>query len=85
MICQDFDQVFYPILNAVRISQDFDQLSAINESCKQDIYQIQEKVKKRLKRIENDWNMDQTYIYLMIVFHVEVCLIMIWILQQNTI
>ena len=27
MICQDFDQVFYPILNAVRISQDFDQLS----------------------------------------------------------
>ena len=28
MICQDFDQVFYPILNAVRISQDFDQLSS---------------------------------------------------------
>ena len=27
MICQDFDQLFYPILNAVRISQDFEQLS----------------------------------------------------------
>ena len=27
MICPDFDQVFYPILNAVRISPDFDQLS----------------------------------------------------------
>ena len=30
-----------------------DKIHAINESCKQDIYQIQEKVKKRLKRIEN--------------------------------
>ena len=27
MICPDFDQLFYPILNAVRISPDFDQLS----------------------------------------------------------
>ena len=30
MICQDFDQLFYPILNAVRISQDFDQLSDVH-------------------------------------------------------
>ena len=28
MICQDFEQLFYPILNAVRISQDFEQLSS---------------------------------------------------------
>ena len=34
MICQDFDQVFYPILNAVRISQDFDQLSTILRKAK---------------------------------------------------
>ena len=27
MICQDFEHLFYPILNAVRISQDFEQLS----------------------------------------------------------
>ena len=34
MICQDFDQLFYPILNAVRISQDFDQLSTILRKAK---------------------------------------------------
>ena len=31
MICPDFDQLFYPILNAVRISPDFDQLSQFGE------------------------------------------------------
>ena len=33
MICPDFDQVFYPILNAVRISPDFDQLSGEIQNC----------------------------------------------------
>ena len=27
MICPDFEHLFYPILNAVRISPDFEQLS----------------------------------------------------------